>query len=80
MNQDNSINKLQKILRYKFKTKKNLINSLTHPSYHQDLSKGLVLPFNNFERYEFLGDSVLNFSHFSIIDNRLVKRYSHAFL
>ena len=73
MNQDNSINKLQKILRYKFKTKKNLINSLTHPSYHQDLSKGLVLPFNNFERYEFLGDRVLGLVISSLIFDKFNK-------
>jgi len=47
-----NIPKIEKIINYKFKNKNLLINSFTHPSYNS---------INNYERLEFLGDSIINF-------------------
>ncbi|CAL4321395.1 ribonuclease III [Buchnera aphidicola] len=57
------INKLQKILGYKFKNKELLIQALTHRSASSQHN----------ERLEFLGDSILSF----IIANALYKYFPH---
>ena len=46
------INSIEKIIKYKFKNKKFLKLSLTHSSYDQN---------SNYEKLEFLGDSLINF-------------------
>jgi len=56
--------RLEKLINYKFKNKKLLEQSLTHPSY----SKG-----NSFERLEFLGDLILD----AIVGIYLYKKYSN---
>ena len=82
---DKQIKDIQKILYYKFKNKKNLINCLTHPSiykFQNDLKKNIV---NEFERLEFLGDRVLGLIIASLIFNKfnhynegdLTKKFSY---
>ena len=44
---------------YVFRNKKLLESALTHPSFQKEISQDLVLA--DFQRLEFLGDSVLNF-------------------
>lgn len=58
------INKIEKILCYKFKKKKLLIKALTHRSASN----------KNNEKLEFLGDSVLNF----IISSEIYKKFSFS--
>ena len=56
------INKLQEILKIKFKNKDLLLNAITHKSYDYK---------NNYEKLEFLGDRVLGL----IISLRLIELY-----
>ena len=51
------LNKLEKIIDYKFKNKTLLKEALTHPSFQKNSLKEKT---NNNQRLEFLGDSVLN--------------------
>ncbi|MDD3839644.1 MAG: ribonuclease III [Clostridia bacterium] len=51
------ITKLQGIIGYKFKNKKNLLTAITHSSYANEHNK---IDYECNERLEFLGDSVLN--------------------
>ena len=48
----NDIANIQNIINYSFKKKHILLKSFTHSSYCQE---------NNYEQYEFLGDSILSF-------------------
>ena len=66
---DKKINKFEKIIGYKFKNKKLLINSLVHPSSLTENKKNKIQVGNDFERLEFLGDSILS----SIISSYLFK-------
>ena len=71
MNNLNKIEEIQKILKYEFKNKKNLINSLIHPSVYinkKNINNHLV---NEFDRLEFLGDRVLGLVIASLIFNCL---------
>jgi ribonuclease-3 len=52
---DVDLEKLQEILDYRFKDISLLINALTHPSYANEMGPD----FPDYERMEFLGDSVL---------------------
>ena len=72
MNQKKIIEDIQKVLKYNFKNKKNLINCLIHPSY-KDLTKKNVNLANEFERLEFLGDRVLGLKISSLIFNKFDK-------
>ena len=55
------IPEIEKIINYKFKNKDLLIHSFTHSSYNNsDL---------NYERLEFLGDSIINFHTTSWLDS-----------
>ena len=67
-----SIEEIKKIIKYKFKNKQNLKNSLSHPSINKKIKvkKNIV---NEFERLEFLGDRVLGI----IISNKLIELYPH---
>tara|TARA_B100000029_G_scaffold474396_1_gene516661 strand:+ start:5187 stop:5885 length:699 start_codon:yes stop_codon:yes gene_type:complete len=67
MNFKNNINKIEKILGYKYKKKENLINSIVHPSYFKEKKKKNENSVNEFERLEFLGDRVLGICISSII-------------
>jgi len=55
-------------LEYKFKDPKLLQNALTHTSYYKQIDKSKS---NNFQRLEFLGDSVLNL----IVSEYLFKKF-----
>ena len=58
---------IELIIKYSFKNKENLRNSLIHPSSHKDKKNK---PNNNlyeFERLEFLGDKILGLSIASLI-------------
>jgi len=46
-----NINKIEKIIDYKFKDKELLLKAFTHPSFNQK---------NNYEKIEFVGDSLIN--------------------
>jgi len=46
-----NINKIQKIIDYKFRDKELLVRAFTHPSFNQK---------NNYEKIEFVGDSLIN--------------------
>ena len=46
------MNEVEKFIGYKFKNKKLLSQSLTHKS---------VDPQTNYEKFEFIGDSIINF-------------------
>ena len=70
MNLNKPIKDIESILGYSFKNKKNLINSLIHPSLHKDNNKNLLNHVNEFERLEFLGDRVLGISIASLIFNK----------
>ena len=48
------IPKIEKIINYTFKNKDLLIHSFIHPSYNNNNNP-------NYERLEFLGDSIINF-------------------
>ncbi len=59
----------EKLINYKFKNNKLLIQSLTHPSLYLENEKKIKI--NEFERFEFLGDRVLGL----IIANLLFSKY-----
>ena len=59
MNLKKPIKEIESILGYNFKTKKNLTNSLIHPSFYKYKKGKLINKVNEFERLEFLGDRVL---------------------
>lgn len=61
------ISKLEEIIGYSFKDKNLLITALTHPSFFLH-NEG---PSLNYQRLEFLGDSILSF----VITERLFKLY-----
>lgn len=52
----NNLDKLQQIIKYSFKDKYLLIQSLTHKSY---LNENRQLKLKSYERLEFLGDAIL---------------------
>ena len=66
-----SINILYKeielIIAYSFKNKKNLKNSLVHPSSYKDKKNKSINNLYEFERLEFLGDRILGLSIASLI-------------
>ena len=59
MNLRKTIKEIELILGYTFKIKKNLTNSLIHPSFYKYKKGKLINKVNEFERLEFLGDRVL---------------------
>ena len=61
------INKIQKILHYKFNNIENLKNSLIHPSIFKYKQKPKLNNIYEFERLEFLGDRVLGLVVASLI-------------
>lgn len=61
-----SLDKLQKVIEYKFNNLEVLISALTHKSYAAETG----LKYYN-ERMEFLGDSILS----AIVAENLYKRY-----
>ena len=67
MMDNNKIEEIQKILKYQFKNKKNIKNSLTHPSIYEDSQKFKKRKVNEFDRLEFLGDRVLGLVVASLI-------------
>ena len=85
MNLKKPIEEIETILGYSFKIKKNLINSLIHPSFNKNLKRKILKKVNEFERLEFLGDRVLGiaiaFLIFKKFDNfdegRLTKKLSY---
>jgi len=66
MKKDKSIKSLEKILGYRFKNHKKLIQALTHSSYKNEfihgLRKGTLLDRSDNERMEFFGDAILSFA------------------
>ena len=80
-----NINNFEKIIKYTFINKNNLILSLIHPSYLKEkkLKKNDII--SNFERLEFLGDRVLGLVIASLIFNKfkefnegsLTKKFSY---
>jgi ribonuclease-3 len=60
----------ESVIKFNFKDKKNLIQSLTHPSIEK-INKKKILP-NDFERLEFLGDRILGL----VIANLIYKKFS----
>tara|TARA_X000000368_G_C22788214_1_gene604694 strand:- start:48 stop:743 length:696 start_codon:yes stop_codon:yes gene_type:complete len=64
---DKKINNFEKIIGYKFKNKKLLVNALIHPSSLTDNKINKIKVANDFERLEFLGDRVLGLAISSII-------------
>ena len=73
MNNLNKIEEIQKILKYEFKNKKNLINSLIHPSVYINKKKINNHLVNEFDRLEFLGDRVLGLVIASLIFEKFSK-------
>jgi len=67
------ISKFEKLIGYKFKNKKLLINSLIHPSSIKDNKTNTLIESSEFERLEFLGDRVLGLAISSIIYKKFVK-------
>ena len=55
-----TVKKVEKILDYKFNNPSLLIQALTHKST-KELSGNQSKTINDYERLEFLGDSILNF-------------------
>ena len=53
------IKEIESILGYTFKVKKNLTDSLIHPSFYKNKRRKLLNKVSEFERLEFLGDRVL---------------------
>ena len=53
------IDLFEKLINFKFKNKKNLINCLIHPSYIKEKKINKNNSESEFERFEFLGDRVL---------------------
>ena len=70
---DKKITQFEKNIGYVFKNKELLINSLIHPSYLKDNKKNKIIPINDFERLEFLGDRVLGLAISSIIYRKFDK-------
>ena len=58
------------VIKFNFKNKKNLIQSLTHPSIEK-IYKNKIIP-SDFERLEFLGDRILGL----IIANLIYKKFT----
>tara|TARA_B100000945_G_scaffold319813_1_gene328019 strand:+ start:50 stop:754 length:705 start_codon:yes stop_codon:yes gene_type:complete len=84
MIQKKKLNSFEKKIDYKFKNILILKQSLTHPSYYID-NNSYLKNFNQFERFEFLGDRVLGLIIASLLFNKyknfdegdLSKRYSY---
>ncbi len=51
--------RLEQTIGFRFRNKDLLLAALTHPSYQNE--KGAKAPVKGFQRFEFLGDSILNF-------------------
>ena len=62
-----SLENFEKLIDFKFKKKKNLINALIHPSYTKDKKFDNAESIGQFERFEFLGDRVLGLVISSLI-------------
>ena len=58
---------IESIIEYSFKNKKNLRNSLIHPSSYKDKKNKPINHLYEFERLEFLGDKILGLSVASLI-------------
>jgi len=67
MNANKLYKDIELIIGYSFKNKKNLTNSIVHPSTYKDKKKKSVNSYYEFERLEFLGDRVLGLSIASLI-------------
>ena len=70
MNENKTLYEIQNIIKYKFKNKKNLINSLIHPGFYKKYSQSKQKITSEFERLEFLGDRVLGLIIASLIFNK----------
>ena len=66
------IEEIESILGYSFKIKKNLTNSLIHPSFNKNKKRKLLKKVNEFERLEFLGDRVLGIAIAFLIFKKFV--------
>ena len=58
---------IELIIKYSFKNKENLRNSLMHPSSYKHKKKKSINHLYDFERLEFLGDKILGLSVASLI-------------
>ena len=67
------ISQFEKLIGYKFKNQKLLINSLIHPSFIKDNNQNASIENSEFERLEFLGDRVLGLAISSIIYKKFNK-------
>ncbi len=67
------ISKLEEILGYHFKKQNLLIEAITHPSFNMHSTQNSEKEFN-YERLEFLGDSVLSL----VITEKLIKQYPNS--
>ena len=58
----NQMHKVETIIGYEFKCKSWLVQALTHKSYiDQSVESSVKMRLDDYERLEFLGDSVLNY-------------------
>ena len=73
------VEEIQNTIKYKFKNKNNLINSLTHPGFYRSYNKSKKYIPNEFERLEFLGDRVLGLIVASLIYNKF-KDFNEGYL
>tara|TARA_Y100000996_G_C22439069_1_gene609016 strand:- start:272 stop:967 length:696 start_codon:yes stop_codon:yes gene_type:complete len=85
MNKNIMFKDFQKILKYKFKDEKILVNCITHPSFDKEPKLKNNQKINEFERLEFLGDRVLGLIISSLIyqkfpeydEGSLTKKFSY---
>ena len=70
MNQNKLVEEIQNIIKYEFKNKIYLKNSITHPGFYRSYTKSKKKIANEFERLEFLGDRVLGLIVASMIYNK----------
>ncbi|MCC2646871.1 MAG: rnc [Rickettsiaceae bacterium] len=56
----NNLDSLEKVINYKFKNHHLLIEALSHPSLNHNIHDKFAPRVSNYERLEFLGDTVLN--------------------
>ena len=73
------IKEIESILGYTFKAKKNLTDSLIHPSFYKNKRRKLSNKVSEFERLEFLGDRVLGITISFLIFKKFINQYYCAF-
>ena len=77
---EKNIHHFESLIKFNFKHKKNLIQSLTHPSIEKiNKNKNRIIP-NEFERLEFLGDRILGLIVANLIYKKLKKKMKESFL